>query len=153
MFIVNTETGEHIEVEVLEIQEQDYKRINKKRYFFDWSEEKGFHVYKLVMKGKDDILGLVSLDFKDNESCVEIRLLAAAKENVGKNKKFERITGILIGFAARKSILKYPQYPCISLVPKTQLRAYYMKKYYMKNGGHSLFVDGLNLIKLDMEYA
>lgn len=152
MHIVQTKTNQKFDVEILPITESDYAKIGVKNYYFDWSEEKEFHVYKLRIIGQDEILGLVSLDFFDAESRIEIRLLATSKENRGRRKKYDRIAGVLISFAARMSIEKYVTFPCISLEPKTELREHYKRAYYMKEGGRSIFADGLNLVKLSMEY-
>lgn len=152
MYIVDTNTNEKIEVDIKEVDAQDYNTLTVERYFFKWKDEKSFKVYKLILKEKPDILGLISLDFIDTESRIEIRLLAVSIENRGKNKLYDRIVGCLIGFAARKAILKYPKFPCISLVPKTELRTYYKDAYFMMEGGKSVFCDGINLIKLAMKY-
>jgi len=152
VYIVGTDTNEKIDVEIAQVDDQDYHKLTIKRYFFNWKEEENFNVYKLVIKGQDDILGLISLDFIDSESRVEIRLLAVAIENRGRNKKYDRIAGCLIGFAARKAITEYSNFPCISLIPKTELREHYKETYYMIDGGISVFSDGFNLLKLSMEY-
>lgn len=152
MYVVRTKTNQKIDAEILPITGYDYTNLKTERYYFDWSEEKAFHVFKLTIKGQDEILGLVSLDFMDSESRIEIRLLATSKENRGRLKEYDRIAGGLIAFAARMSIRMYPTFPCISLEPKTELREHYKKAYYMKDGGRSVFTDGINLVKLSVEY-
>ena len=152
MYVVQTKTNERIEVEILPVTEHDYSRLEGERFYFDLKEEKEFNVYKLTVKGQDEILGLVSLDFIDSESRIEIRLLATTKENRGHQKKYDRIAGGLIAFAARLSIRMYSISPCISLIPKTELREHYKKTYYMKEAGRSVFTDGIDLVKLSVEY-
>lgn len=152
MFVVHAKTNQKIDVEILPISERDYTRLGTENYYFNWIDEKEFHVYKLTIVGQDEILGVVSLDFIDAESRIEIRLLATSKENRGRQKKYDRIAGGLIAFAARLSIKMYATFPCISLEPKTELREHYKKVYYMKEGGRSIFADGLDLVKLSMEY-
>lgn len=152
MHVVNTETNDHIEVEIRPVEKQDFSKISVRRYFFNWKEEKAYKVYKLMILGQEDILGLMSLDLIEAESRVEIRLLAVSSENRGANKRYDRITGCLIGFAARVAIRTYTVLPCLSLKPKTELRQYYKEKYYMKDGGNSVFSDGLNLVKLSVKY-
>lgn len=152
MFIVDRNSRKKIDVEISKVVDADYRKISIKRYFFKWEEEKDFDVYKLVIKGQDDILGLVSLDWIDSESRVEIRLLCASFENRGSTRKYERIAGNLIGFAAREAIKKYPNFPCISLIPKTELNEHYKTTYYMKEAGKSLFAHGIGLIKLGIDY-
>ncbi|MFK7786020.1 MAG: N-acetyltransferase [Crocinitomicaceae bacterium] len=152
MYIINTESTDLIDIEILPIEERDFDRIEEDRYFFNWREEEDYHVYKLMISGRDDILGLASFGFIDEESRVEIRLLAVSSENRGERKKYDRIAGCLIGFAARIALRMYRTLPCLSLEPKTELREYYKKKYYMKDGGRSVFCDGIDLVKLSMEY-
>ena len=152
MFIVDRISSEKIQVTISPILDEDYRKLSVKRYFFKWIEEKDFQIYKLVVEGQEDILGLVSLDYIDSESRIEIRLLCASSENRGGDKQFERIAGNLIGFAAREAIKKYPILPCISLIPKTELKDHYKTAYQMKEAGKSLFVDGIDLIKLGMKY-
>lgn len=152
MHIVQTNNNQKIDAEILPINQHDYANLKAEEYYFDWSEEKAFHVYKLTIKGQDEILGLVSLDFIDSESRIEIRLLATSKVNRGRQKKYDRIAGGLIAFAARMSIRMYATFPCISLEPKTELRDHYKKAYYMKDGGRSVFTDGIDLVKLSVEY-
>jgi len=153
MYIIDTDTNKKIEIEIVPVDNQDYHKLTIERYFFNWKEEENFNVYKLIIKGQNDIFGLVSLDFIDSESRIEIRLLAVGAENRGRHKKYDRIAGCLIGFAARKAIMTYSNFPCISLVPKTELREYYKKTYYMTDGGKSVFTEGINLIKLSIDYA
>jgi hypothetical protein len=152
MYITNTETNEVREVEIRRVEGHDIESISAERYFFNWKEEHEYNVYKLMIRGQDDILGLTSLDFIDSESRIEIRLLAVSIENRGSQKNYDRIAGCLIGFAARMALKKYPTLPCLSLEPKTELREYYKSTYFMKDGGRSVFCDGIDLVKLGMKY-
>ena len=152
MYVINTGTGSKDNVEILELDKSDYKRISVKSFHFDWSTEVDYSVYKLVHVNTKEILGLVSLDEIDEESRVEIRLLASSRQNTGTNKQYERVAGNLISFAARVAIKEFGSFACISLKPKTKLRDYYKKTYTFKEGGVSLFVQGIDLLKLGMEY-
>jgi hypothetical protein len=152
MFITDTKKQKKVDVAIFPIEKWDYDQISAKSYFFSWTEEVDFNVYKLVIIGSEDVLGLVSLDFIDSESRIEIRLLAVSVENQGTAKKYNRIAGCLIGYACRTALIRYVNAPCISLEPKTELREHYKNYYNMKDGGRSVFSDGLNLIKLSIEY-
>ncbi|MCF8239575.1 MAG: hypothetical protein K9I85_15540 [Saprospiraceae bacterium] len=57
MTVVEVLTGEIYLVEVLPVEDTDYNSLSKTRYFFNWKEERTEEVYKLVMKGQNDILG------------------------------------------------------------------------------------------------
>ena len=101
---------------------------------------------------EDEILGLMSLDTFESESRIEIRLLAVSKENRGKNKKYQRITGNLITFACQQAVKFFGEMACVSLIPKTQLIAHYCKSYYVIPAGKSLFIDGKELVQLITDY-
>lgn len=114
--------------------------------------ERDYDVYKLRIRGTDDILGLVSLETLHEESRIEIRLLAVSKENRGMHKKYEHIAGNLIAFACIISVKLFGEWACVSLVPKTKLIDHYMTKYSMLQAGKSLFLDGRELIELIKRY-
>ena len=103
---------------------------------------------KLNIYRSAEILGLMSLNCIDSEQRVEIRLLASSIENVGTDKIFLGIAGCLIAYACRQSIAHYAEYACVSLVPKTRLRKYYVKEYGMVHAGNSVCLMGEGLIKM-----
>ncbi len=152
MHVIQTGTGIEVDVKISKMEKSDYKNVGKRTFHFDWRAEKSYDVYKLVTAETEEILGLVSLNEIDIESRVEIRLLGASKENTGIQKKFDRVAGNLIGFAARVAIKKYGHMACISLIPKTELRNHYRDSYYFKEAGISMFVQGIDLLKLGKEY-
>lgn len=152
MFIVDKETGESHRVEISPVSEDDYKVITKSKFWFDWKVEKNYHVYKLKIKGEDEIIGLISLDIFESESRIEIRLLAVSKENRGKDKKFHRIAGNLIAFAGKEAVKRFGEMACVSLISKTKLIEHYIQTYSMIPAGRSLFIDGIELIQLITDY-
>ena len=86
------------------------------------------------------------------EKRIEIKLLANSIDNQGKNKKYDRIAGCMIAFACRLSKAKYRGYACVSLVPKTELIQYYIRKYHMVNAGWQLYLEGEQLNNILKEY-
>ena len=133
-----------VAVVVLPVVEIDYKLLTRKNFWFSWEREKKLEVYKLLIEGGNEIIGAMSLDFIDAEGRVHIHLLAASRSNVGRNKKYSGIAGCLIAFACRQAMVRYTE-PCVSLIPKTTLKSYYMKEYGMLQAGHCvcLFEDGM----------
>lgn len=132
------------------VDDRDYRKITKSRYWFDWKTEKDYLVYKLRLEGSNDILGLMSLIHYEEEKRFAINLLAVSKENRGKQKSYDHIAGNLIAYACREMLRLYALDGCISLVPKTELKTHYMKKYGMLEAGWQLFLEGrplLNLLK------
>jgi hypothetical protein len=83
-------------------------------------------------------MGLVDVP-EDNR--IEIRLLANAKENKGRNKLYDRVAGCLIAFACNRAAEKYEDDACVSLVPKTNLVKHYMNKYHMVHKGRQLCLE------------
>jgi hypothetical protein len=135
------------------VKESDFKKITKKRYFFNWKIEKSYTVYKLEILDQKDILGLVSIDIFDEEQRIEIRLLAVAKEQLGKDKTLDRIAGSLFAFIARFAVKKYGALAAVSLRPKTALKQYYMHKYGFEEAGNSLFLEGKSILSIINRYA
>lgn len=153
MVIVELATGQKLTVAISPVEYKDFKQITKKRYFFDWKKERGTaDMYKLTIAGQSDILGLVSVIDFPTEFRMEMHLLCASRENVGKRKQYEGVVGCLIAFVGRFAKEKYLNLACISLLPKTELRAHYKSKYDMFDGGPRLFLEGPKLLALINKY-
>ncbi|MEX0361686.1 MAG: N-acetyltransferase [Allomuricauda sp.] len=148
MVVIEISSGKAHKIKIVPVVEEDFKSITKARYWFNWKEEKGNDIYKIQIKGENEILGLISLEIIESESRISIRLLAVSKENRGKNKKYGNIVGCLLTFAAKQSIKLFGEWACISLIPKTKLKEHYKKEYFMLEAGQSLFLDVGELIKL-----
>ncbi len=152
MNIIEVLTGEICPIEVLHLENTDYKSLSKTRYFFDWKEEKKEEVYKLVLKGQKDILGLVSIERIPSEWRIHIRLLTVSKENKGKEKKFDKITGNLIAFVAKIALADFGQMACVSLRPKSLIAQHYMTKYKMNITGMTLSLEVPEIVNLINKY-
>ena len=145
-----TEVQSKIEyaVQVEPIEDVDFKSLTKNRYSFVWKKEKDFSIWKLCLAGSIEIFGLMSLEYIDSEQRVHIRLLANSYENVGSRKIYSGIASCLIAYACREAIVRYSDNACVSLIPKTNLREYYMREYGMENAGQSICLIGIGLIKM-----
>ena len=137
MYVIERESNLRHSVKLKRLDDDDYKEITKSRFYFNWKTEKGKDVYKLVLD--DDILGVMSCMHHEDEERIEILLLAVSKENRGKNKKYERIAGNLIGFACREAMKYHGANGCVSLVPKTSLKPHYSAFYGMIDAGWQMF--------------
>ena len=153
MYVTRVPGGDKIPVSIVLVKESDFKKITKKRYFFNWKIEKSYTVYKLEIRDQKEILGLVSIDIIDEEQRIEIRLLAVAKEQLGKDKTLDRIAGSLFAFIARFAVKKYGALAAVSLRPKTALKQYYMHKYGFEEAGNSLFLEGKSILSIINRYA
>lgn len=152
MNIVEVLTGTLCPIEVLPVTNTDFTSISKARYFFDWKEEKKEEVYKLVLKGQKDILGLVSIERIPSEWRIHIRLLTVSVENKGKEKQFDKITGNLIAYVAKIALANFGQMACVSLRPKSSITKHYMTKYNMNITGMTLSLEVPEIVNLINEY-
>jgi hypothetical protein len=153
MYILRVETGENVEVVIEPVIAGDYKCIKKSKRFpdFDWEKEKVNEVVKIRAKDSDEILGLMSLiDFRA-EMWIKINLLQTSAENVGQNKRYERIAGCLIAYACKQAFIRGYD-GTVALQPKTELVKHYMNKYGMQIGGKHLFTELANSAYLVMVY-
>ena len=153
MYIIEQITAEQRPAHILPTANDDFKKLTSTRYSFNWKKLKKENViYKLTLKDNGDILGLMALHDYPAEERIEIKLLAVSVENIGKNKKYERIAGCMIAFAGRNALLKFKNDPVLSLVPKTELRRHYSNKYGMIDAGWQLYLEGKALLNVVNEY-
>ena len=152
MYITERHSGRKHKVVIEPVTDKDYRVILKSRFFFNWKTEKTGKVYKLRCTDSNTILGLISLKNWTEEKRIEIKLLSVSVENRGRSKQCERITGTLIAYACRNAVKYFGKQACVSLVPKTDLRQHYMKKYGMQDAGWQIFLEGLSLLKILNEY-
>jgi hypothetical protein len=154
MYIIEVCSGISKKVIISQVNPADLTSLTRKKYFFTWKSLKQSAImYKLQIEGEKEILGVMALVDYPTEKRIEIKLIANSIENQGKNKKYDRIAGCLIGYACRLSIDKYMEDACVSLIPKTELINHYKQKYYMTYGGWHLFMEYDVLNKLIKEYA
>lgn len=151
-FVINRETREKVPVEILPVENSDYKILKREKYYFDWIKEKRYNTFKLQIKETREILGVISYEEISNEWRHHIRLLSTSKENVGKFKKYEDIAGQLISFVGEDAILKYGELACISLRPKTRLAKHYIQKYNMTLTGMTISIMMPEIISLVKKY-
>ncbi|MFL0299261.1 hypothetical protein [Aquirufa novilacunae] len=152
MQVVLCKTGEPKKIVVEQLEESDYKIITKSKYHFNWKDQKSNDVYKLRLIENEEILGLMSLKVHFDETRIEILLLACSIENTGNNKIYDRIAGNFIAFACRESIKIFGADACVSLVPKTELKKYYISKYGMLDAGRQIYLESNSLFTLLKEY-
>jgi len=152
MNIVEISTGRKFTTSILPVEPADYKLLRKKRYYFEWNEERKQEVYKLCKAGSDDILGLISMERIPDEWRIHIRLLTVSSENKGKGKIFDNITGNLIAFAAKIAVREYGELACVSLRPKRQLAQHYIDKYNMNITGITLSIEMPEILDLIRKY-
>jgi len=130
MFLINVKTGEKIEAFVERMTASDFKRIRRERNFqFKWHEYKSQDVYKLLING-NDILGMMCIIDRPEAGFdfLEIQAIEVRTDQRGSIKKFDRIAGCLLAFAAMKSF-SYGRDGYIALTSKTATAKIYQDKY------------------------
>jgi hypothetical protein len=152
MHVVEVATGRTHPIEVLPVEIMDYKSITKERYFFNWKEEREAEVYKAVLSGQQDIIGLVSIERIPSEWRVHIRLLTVSKENVGNGKVFENIAGNLIAYVAKIAVADFGELACVSLRPKSSIAQHYIDQYKMNLTGLTLSLEVPEILNLINQY-
>lgn len=152
MIVVEVLTGKIYKAEVMPVENTDYKLLSKARYFFDWKEERSEEVYKLVLKGHKDILGLVSIERIPSEWRIHIRLLTVSIENKGNGKVFENIAGNLIAHVAKIAVVDFGELACVSLRPKSLITQHYIEKYSMNITGMTLSLEVPEIVTLINKY-
>lgn len=143
MHLLETVSGKRIEVKVEAVSQQEFALIRQLgQFLFDWTQLKEERVYKLIPDGASDMAGLMALiDHAHPEfGFIEIKLIESAKENVGKNKKYERVAGTLLAFACKEAF-KLGYDGTVFLIPKTGLLDHYIQKYGFKQAGRGLCLD------------
>jgi hypothetical protein len=147
MVIVECTNGKTHPVRIEPLTDQDYTKLTKSKYFFDWKTEKEYETFKLQVQGSNEILGVMSL-IGHEDSRIQINLLAVSKENRGKGKVYEGISGNLIAWACREAVKRFGENACVSLIPKTRLKNHYKKQYGMQEAGISLFLSDEALLQI-----
>lgn len=153
MHVINLLNGKKFPVDVLPVEKRDYKSIRRIDFYFNWRDEAGYGVYKLVMKGDKNILGLISVERFPMEWRLHIRLLCAARNHVGKNKIYDRIAGNLMAYVAKLAVTEFGVMACLSLRPKTSLQSHYCRKYRMNATGTILSLEVPEINNLINEYC
>jgi hypothetical protein len=152
MHVIEVATGNKHDVIIETLHDKDYKLLTKKKYFFNWKTEQQFDVYKLRIVDGDEILGVMSLLYNNDEKWVKINLISTSIENRGRNKKYERIIGNLLAYACTISVGYYGDDACVTLDPKTRIKQHYINKYGMFEVAYKIFLQDLSLTTLVNKY-
>lgn len=152
MKITNTSNQQKETINISPVEADEFNKISKKRYFFDWKQEENQEVYNLRIKDSKDILGLISIERITLEWRIHIRLLSVSKENKGKNKKYDNIVGNLLAYVAKIAVREYGELACVSLRPKSEIAQHYIDKYNMNITGLTLSIEVPEIIDLINKY-
>ena len=138
MFVVEVKTGRKEKVRISQLKHSELPKLDT--FDFEWSKQSNYEIYKLTLISNEQIMGLLSIERVIEELRIEIRLLEISNENVGKNKLYDRVAGILIAYACKESF-KSGFYGFVSLIPKTKLIKHYTDKYGFRQCGRHLAIE------------
>jgi len=140
MKLTETKTNDYLDGQIEKISKAEFKKLKRNEDFdFDWSLEVGNEVYKIIIKDKKEILGLISLINFPEEFRIHINLIESSKIHRGKKKLIKNISGCLIAFTCQISFERgYEGF--VSLTPKTELVKYYNKIYGFQEMGNQMAV-------------
>lgn len=151
--LVHSENGEEYDTVFEPLNKKDLNKLtpNEGWINFDWKSEfnvPGRHVIKLMVKGSEQIEGLISYEIA--QGYVSINLVESAPRNVGKNKLFIGVGAHLFAIACKASFdLGYDG--VVSFIAKTKLIEHYQDKLgAILLGGHAMAIEtpeALGLVK------
>ena len=135
MIVRDIATGEEYKVQILRVKNTELKKVKKKDgWNFDWSLESKYEVYKLVLENMNEPPGLISLADGMDDNYIEVMHLEAAPQNIGKNKKYDFVAGILMAHSCQLSFDRgYEGW--VTFESKTTLKKHYAKAYGAKDTG------------------
>lgn len=153
--LVHAESGEEYDTVFEPLNLNDLKKISPSEGWinFNWKTEfnaPGRHVIKLMVKGSDQIEGLISYEIA--EGYVSINLVESAPRNVGKNKLFIGVGAHLFAIACKLSFdLGFEG--VVSFIAKTKLIEHYQEKLgAILLGNHAMAIETPEAFELVKHY-
>lgn len=137
MHILERTRGTKIEVEVQGIKNSELRTIKKsKGFIFDWEDLPHGEIYKLIVKGSGEIIGLMNIVSRTEPGFECIEVIAIEKRMQQEDKPdYQNVAGCLFAFAARESFrLNLDGY--LFLIAKTKSAEIFHDKYgfeYLSN--------------------
>jgi hypothetical protein len=149
MILQDVETGEICKGIIEKVKPAELEKLKgNKDFTFDWSREIDADVYKITVRHRKEILGLISLVDISKELRIHINLIESNKLHRGRDKKIKNIPGSLISYACKVAFQKgYDGF--VSLIPKTELIDYYKSYGFVQVGAHmAVFLEASRLLIL-----
>ncbi len=143
MALKDAKSGQFFKAVIAKVVETDYGWIrNSGEFVFKWKNERQHEVFKIFLKNRnDEILGLLSINDRQDEFRIHLNLIEVGQTNVGRDKAIDNIAGSLIAAACKISFDRgYNGF--VSLKPKTKLIPLYQNKYGFRQYGRFLAIDG-----------
>lgn len=153
--LVHSENGEEYDTVFESLTKKDLSKLTPSEGWtnFNWKTEfnaPGRHVIKLMVKGSDQIEGLISYEIA--QGYVSINLVESAPRNVGKNKLFIGVGAHLFAIACKLSFdLGFDG--VVSFIAKTNLIEHYREKLgAILLGNHAMAIETPEALELVKHY-
>jgi hypothetical protein len=135
--LIDTTTGQKVDTLVEEVDRKQLKDYNKKTgWYVNWSKiPSEASIFKLTIRGDDEIQGLIAITPKKDHSAVYLNWAVTAPHNNplmledGEMKKYEGVGGHLMAIAAEKSIEYGFEGAAYGFAANKDLMNYYVEKF------------------------
>lgn len=103
--LVDANNGQIVDTQYSIATKNDLKA---KGWNFNWLDKdlENSDIYKLTIKGDNEIQGLIALNDFKKDNAIYVRLAESAPHNIGKNKRYDGVGGHLFAIAIKKSVEK-----------------------------------------------
>ena len=121
---------------------------------FDWSipHKKGYEVYELLVKGEDEIQGMIALRHVRDEFYTHVDIVEAAPWNIGKSGRYKGVGAHLFAIACKLS-WDVGNEGYVQFTAKSQLVEHYRRTLGAKSINQQLmYIDSYSAIDLIKKY-
>jgi len=156
VYILDTSSNQLVKAEIIPLSNKVDVPLKKNGWNFNWrlltkQNNAQTYVLKLINKPKT-VEGALQLRVENGMMIMDV--LEIAPHNIGKNKRYDYVAGVLIAYACRESFKLESNYKgFLTFVAKTKLIEWYKKKYGAELAlGQRMFIDWENGQKLIKKY-
>ncbi|RLD91111.1 MAG: hypothetical protein DRJ09_02130 [Bacteroidetes bacterium] len=144
IYILDTSSNQLVEAEIIPLTSKVNMPLKKDGWNFNWrlltkQNNTQAYVLKLINNPKT-VEGALQLRVEDGIMIMDV--LEIAPHNVGKEKRYDYVAGVLIAYACRESFKLESNYKgFLTFVSKTKLIEWYKKKYGAESAlGQRMFI-------------
>lgn len=156
--LVYTPTGEMKDTEyrlvTKTITRADAKRLKDKGWKFDWSvpHQNGYEVYELLLKGSEEVQGMIALKHIRDQYYTHIDIVEAAPGNVGRQGTYKGVGAHLFAIACKLS-WDAGNEGYVQFTAKTDLVVHYQQTLNAHCiDWHTMYIDSYGAVQLIHKY-
>jgi len=156
VYILDKSSNQLVEAEIIPLKIKEDIPLKKDGWRFNWRQltrQKDVQTYVLkLINIPKTVEGALQLRIAEGMLIMDV--LEIAPHNIGKNKRYDYVAGVLIAYACRESFKLESNYKgFLTFMAKTQLIEWYKKKYGAELAlGQRMFIDWENGQKLVEKY-